>query len=255
MLKTIFASLGLFAGAMALELTAFAISSTDQIAWPNKPVVAEKHWPSGVLEIMNDPTRQNGWHPWFSEWPNDVNYYELNANNVGDLKRLIEKLAAINASKVQVLLNPAREAGPLAFTASVEKGISIAAVFSIGNQEVIDQWFGRLEKQATGTREFGVYRLEKPPEALPPTLTLYVGHPTVDLAKLNIPESVQVIADVPKWIRDEHKEEVTVKRIDDFVAKRPSTKTTPALDPFTKFLQFPDESVTQIRSKCWKLKE
>ena len=221
------------------QIAAHAISGTDQIATPGKPIVAEKHWPAGVLDLVNDPLRANGWHAWFSEWPNDVNYYELKGQKTEDVNHLIQKLAAIKGSEVQILLNPAKEAGQLAFTTSVEKGSSIPAVFSIGNQEQINQWFEHLEKDSSGIRVFGVYRLEKPPVALPPTLTLYVGHPAVDLGKLKIPDGVQVIADVPKWFRDEHKEETTVKMIDDFVLKRSKSKTPPAVQtPSHNFYNF-----------------
>ena len=237
MMRTGFAILYIVLVGIFSQLPVHAISGTDQVAWPGKPVAAEKHWPKGVLELLNDPLRANGWNAWFSEWPNDVNYYELTGRNVDDINHFIEKLAAIKAPKVQILLNPTKEAGALAFTTSVKKGSSVPAIFSIGDQERINHWFEHLDKKnSSGVREFGVYRLEKPPEALPPTLTLYVGHPAVDLEKLKIPDGVQVVADVSKWFRDEHKDDVTTKLIDDFVAKRPSAKfEPPTQNPSQKF--------------------
>jgi len=42
--------------------------------------VAEQwEWPAGVMELVNDPLRTDGWLPWFSELPNDVNYFHREA--------------------------------------------------------------------------------------------------------------------------------------------------------------------------------
>jgi hypothetical protein len=29
----------------------------------------------GSFDLVNDPLRTQGWNPWFSEWPNDMNFY------------------------------------------------------------------------------------------------------------------------------------------------------------------------------------
>jgi hypothetical protein len=215
----------LLAGLLVSPLHVFAISSTDQVAWAGKPVAAEAHWGEGVLELVNDPLRGDGWHPWFSEWPNDVNYYEMKASKLEEINHLITQLAAIKASKVQILLNPAREAGALAFTTTVKIGSAIPAVFSIGDQGRIDQWFDHLKKKEGSDKpKFGVYTIEKAPEALPPTLTLYVGHAAVDLKKLKIPERVQVTADVSKSYREQHEGDPSIKAIEDYVASRSALK-------------------------------
>jgi hypothetical protein len=63
---------------IALSLVAtnvLAMSSTSQVAWRDKPVPAQPDWPAGVLDLVNDPLRTEGWNPWFSECANDVNFY------------------------------------------------------------------------------------------------------------------------------------------------------------------------------------
>ena len=104
-------------GALALIATnTFAMSGTSQVAWRDKPVPVQPDWPAGVLDLVNDPLRTEGWNPWFSEWPNDVNYYAFKVSGTNDVNRLTAKLAAIKGAKPQILLNPGKEARVLAFT-------------------------------------------------------------------------------------------------------------------------------------------
>lgn len=108
-------------GALALIATnTFAMSGTSQVAWRDKPVPVQPDWPAGVLDLVNDPLRTEGWNPWFSEWPNDVNYYAFKVSGTNDVNRLTAKLAAIKGAKPQILLNPGKEARVLAFTTVLE---------------------------------------------------------------------------------------------------------------------------------------
>jgi len=212
----------------ALALTApraGAISSTDQAASPGKPVRAEPGWPEGVLDLVNDPLRTDGWNPWFSEWPNDVNHYAFEVANTDEVNRLIEKLTAIKAKRLVVALNPTMEARGLGFTTVLPEGNGAGVVFSIGNQKRMDEWYQRLPEIEPGVRKFGVQRYGEVPVARSPTLTLYVGHEAVDLNKLKIPGSVEVISDaVPAGKAPEE----TVKAIEQFLANRRSNLAQPA---------------------------
>src|SRR5512136_1443436 len=93
-----------------------AMSSTDQVAWRGKPVAAQPDWPEGVLDLVNDPLRTDGWKPWFSEWPNDVDFYAFQVSGTNDVNRLIAKLAAIRSTEARVLLYPDKEPRALGFT-------------------------------------------------------------------------------------------------------------------------------------------
>src|SRR5690606_13317233 len=83
-----------------------------------------------------------------------------------------------------------------------------------GDQKQVDQWYEHLPVVDVAgnergyvdqliyqesfvvpvTRKFGIIRYTACPEAMPPTLTLYVGHPAVDLNRLDLPVTVTVEA-------------------------------------------------------------
>lgn len=201
-------------------LCALAISSTEEIASEGQAASADPDWPKGVLELVNDPLRTEGWNPWFSEWPSDVYHYGLRVRNAEDINHLIAKLAAILTMNAQVFLRPEKEVGGLGFTTQIQKGNGLGATFSFGNQKRINQWFEHLREVEPRVKKFGVHRLTKPPEALPPTLTLYVGHAAVDLKKLRIPQKIKVISEIPDSYRKQHPDDSTIKAIDKFVVGR-----------------------------------
>jgi hypothetical protein len=210
------------------SMSALAMSGTTQVAWRGKPVAVQPGWPAGVLKLVNDPLRTDGWNPWFSEWPNDVNYYAYEVGGTNDVNELIAKLAAIKTAKPQVLLRPGKEARALAFTTVLKEGNGTAVVFSIGSQERINQWYERLEEVEPGVRKFGVARYREVPQAHPPTLTLYAGHPAIDLKSLRIPPSVEVSAVVSAADRADAQNAAAVKAIDDFLAQHRTTSGNPA---------------------------
>ncbi len=73
-------------------------------------------------------------------------------------------------------------------------------------------------------RKFGVHRFTKPPEAQPPTLTVYVESGAVDLKKLAVPANVQVTASYNDAHREKHKADPIIKSIDRFVAQHNATR-------------------------------
>jgi HEAT repeat protein len=206
-----------------VSVSVFAMSSTTQVAYEGKPItevaVEGNGWPVGVLELLNDPLRANGWNSWFSECPNDVNRYEFKLHTGDDLKQVVRKLAKIHCKTVRIELDPRKEPRGLGFTTVLPEGNGIAAVFSIGSQPIMDRWFRRLPEIEPGIRMFGVNRYTECPKACPPTLTLFIGNSVIDLAKLDIPVEVQVSGSLSESYRKEHENDPLVKAIDKFVSK------------------------------------
>lgn len=217
---------GLLFGAVLLAGPhASAVSGTSQVAWPGKVVAAETSWPEGVLALVNDPLRTKGWNPWFSEWPNDLNRYGFQVTNTSQVNRLLQKLAAVKSPKLQLRLNPEKEARSLGFSTVLDEGNGTGVLFSIGNQARLDEWFARLPEETPGVRKFGVHRLREAPTATPPTLTLFVAHPAVQLEQLEIPKTLEVVADIPPTARASATNLPALKVIDDFVALRKQPRT------------------------------
>lgn len=191
----------------------FAISSTEQVASPHCPVSQEEArlncWPEGVLDLVNDVTRTNGWRPWFSECPSDIVHYNFCLEKRKELKRILAKFLAIKNDSLRILLVAAKESEP---------ENEVAATFCIGNQQMIDEWFERIEKDDSGARIFGVNRMEKPPTACPPTLTLLVDDKLVKLKRLHLPGAVEVKAGVSDSHRKEQKDNRAIEAIDAFVS-------------------------------------
>lgn len=135
---------------------------------------------------MNDPTRTTGWNSWFSEWPNDVDQYALEITTTDDLNRLIEKLSATKSEVRQIRLSYLKEPVGLGWVTSLPEGNHIAAIFSIGDQSRIDEWYKRVRKP------FGVMEFTAAPVAVPPTLTIFVQNEAVNFEQLKIPAGIIV---------------------------------------------------------------
>ena len=138
----------------------------------------------------------------FSEWSNDVSHYAFDITETADLNRLIEKLASIKSELRQIRLSPTAEPRGLGWVTSLPEGNKIAALFSIGDQEQVNQWY-----RGFPGAKFGVMTFTDVPVAVPPTLTIYVANEKVDLDKLEIPNGVEVVVgDCPrvyhKWNTD-----------------------------------------------------
>ncbi len=201
---------------VCLATHALGISSTSHVAHEDQavaPSTAEAmSWPAGTMALINDPDRTNGWNPWFSEWPNDVNHYELHAANDQDLHRIIQKLADIATRPVVIKLNPASEPSAIGFTTVLSEGNATPLLFSIGSQQRIDEWFGRLPDG-----RFGVHQFDEPPTALPPTLTLFLTHPLFDLEALDVPVGIEIHADITDSLRESTPDNPLFHQIDQFV--------------------------------------
>lgn len=166
---------------------ALAAGGTDIVATKGQPAFVQETWPKGVAEIVNDPVRTKGWNDWFSEWPNDVNQYALEAQSVEDVNRLIAKLAAVKSDLKEIRLCAMKEPSGFGWLTSVPKGNQIPVMFSIGDQTRLDQWYAHVRKP------FGFMEFEACPIAVPPTLTLFVQNPIIDLQRLVIPKEIRVL--------------------------------------------------------------
>ena len=163
-----------------------AAGGTRIVARIGEPAHLSPSWPEGVDELVNDASRTSGWNSWFSEWPNDVNQYALEIKSTDDLNRLIEKLAAIKSDLRQIRLSHLKEPDALGWVTHVPQGNGIPVIFSIGDQARIDEWFERVRKP------FGVMEFTATPEAVPPTLTIFVQNESIELDKLEIPDGIDV---------------------------------------------------------------
>jgi len=166
---------------------AFAGGGTRIVAKTGEPAHVSPSWPEGVDKLVNDASRTSGWNSWFSEWPNDVNQYAFDIKSTDDLNRLIEKLAAIKSDLRQIRLSHLKEPNGLVWVTYIPKGNGIPVISSIGDQARIDEWFKRVRKP------FGVMEFTATPEAVPPTLTIFVQN-KVQLDELKIPEGIDVLA-------------------------------------------------------------
>jgi hypothetical protein len=202
---------------MTWSQTVLGVASITQVAYTNRAVAPESGWPEGTLALINDPARTVGWNPWFSELPNDVNYYAFEPRSMDDVNRLVARLAGIKGTTVHLRLNPDAEAARIGYTGDFKWPSNTAAVLAIGNQATLDHWFQRQSETRPGVRKFGLSELSKPPMALPPTLTLYTGQPVVNLQTLQVPKGVTLAADIPEGVRKMN--DPNLKAILDFVAK------------------------------------
>lgn len=171
-------------------------------------------WPDGVLELVNHPLRTDGWHPWFTEFPNDMDMYDIEIRFPRDVDHVVQKLAAIKADSLRLELRQTKAKR----TTGVERTRPTGAEFGIGNQAIVNHWFSKLPVDQSGARIFGVSRFTEPPTASPPTLTLYAGHAAVDLGKLIVPLNVDVVAVVGDANSADPEEAVTLRAIEQFVA-------------------------------------
>ena len=207
--------------AVAAPAPAWAIAGFSSVASQDQKLEDNGQWPVKMVDVLNDPARTVGWNFWFSECPNDVNNYVFLAKSPDDLNRILKKLAAVDAKGMTVVLALGKEF-PVGNFAFLKKGNGAAAVLAFGNQSTINQWYMRL-KELEGeprVKKFGVHRYTEPPKAMPPTLTIYVENPAVDIEKLSIPAELTVSAAISKEERAARKDDAPLKSIDALLLRR-----------------------------------
>ena len=181
---------------LSVEMTSLAraVGGTSVIAKKGEPISPHKGWPDGVSKLLKHETRGTGWNDWFSEWPNDVDHYEFQVTSIDEVNDVINQFAKIEVAegspRPEIHLCPAASPKGFGWVSKFPNDRKLPMIFAIGDQERMDQWYKSFIEPRGGT--FGVMRFEEVPVAVPPTLTLFVGEPVIDLEKLNIPESVVV---------------------------------------------------------------
>ena len=222
--------LSIFAIAWTLPSSVPAAAGTSQVASKGVPYSAkERAWPEGTLALVNHPLRDKGWNDWFTQHPNDVCVFELKVRHEKDVQELIDLLAKVKGGARCLVLSPHGNHYVNSFAPPPQPArpseIPTGATFSIGDQAIIDKWYERLPKDETGARKFGAHRYEKPPTALPPTLTLYVGSPALeDLAGIRVPAGVELRPDFNDVWGKQYQSDWRVKRIVQFVAEHNAKK-------------------------------
>jgi len=178
-----------------------AMSGTDQLVGEYAPIEqAKPGWAKGLYEMLLDPARKVGWCSWFSECPNDLEQYAFAVRTTADAQRLLNALAKVEGPQRLVELDPGRGPRGLGDWQPKAEGREWGAVLMVGNERVLLEWYGRLKTNAEGKKQFGAQVFEKPPQACPPTLRLYLGTATIDPAALVIPKGVTVrVIDSSSW--------------------------------------------------------
>lgn len=207
--------------AVAAPAPVWAIAGFSSVAAQGQPLEDNGQWPVKMVDVLNDPARTVGWNFWFSECPNDVNQYAFVAKSTDDLNRILKKLAAVDAKGMTVVLALGKEF-PVGNFAFLKKGNNAAAVLAFGNQARINQWYIHLKEPEgePGMKKFGVHRYTEPPKAMPPTLTIYVENPAVNIEKLSIPAELTVSAAITKEERAARKDDAPLKAIDALLLRR-----------------------------------
>jgi len=218
------------AAALLVSSIAYGVAGSSRIADPGQSTTVSESLPRGTAEFVNLPSRTEGWNDWFSEWPNDVNHYLYQAGDTGEINALIEHFAKIDSDRLQIRLAPLPEPRGLGWTTSLKKGNGAAAVFSIGDQAILDRWYEHLDG-----RKFGVMEFTGKPIAAPPTLTLFVDHKAIDLAALRIPPRIPVEAGyLPTVSEMPIKRPPVAAKPADAKNDRPTPPADPAIEAATK---------------------
>jgi hypothetical protein len=95
------------AHAIGVPSPAFAIAGKDKVVARGRQAEAMPGWPKGTLAVINHRFRADGWHPWFSECPNDTYYYEMDIRTPEDVQALIKTFAAIKSETLKLRLQSA----------------------------------------------------------------------------------------------------------------------------------------------------
>jgi hypothetical protein len=201
-----------------------AAGGTSIVASPGQPASVSTGWPEGVGELVNDPARTTGWNSWFTEWPNDVNQYAFEIKTMGDLNRLIQKLAPVKSEVRQIRLSYLKEPQSLGWVTRLPKNNDIPVIFSIGDQSRIDQWYKRVRKP------FGRMEFVAVPVAVPPTLTLFVQNDSVNLDQLTIPKEIVVTSGYVPTVFHRFNTTIEKKREEEAAGKPRSTSTIARID-------------------------
>ena len=205
---------------LLLAASALAAAGTQQVCSKGdaigEPTAADRGWAKGVLDILNDPLRGDGWNPWFTELPNDVEYFKLHARTMDDVNRLIAKLSKIEGAQIRI--SPESEVR-IGWTAARPRGPDPALVLAIGSETVRAKWRKYLEKSEKASDHKRQLMSFGGGKALPATLIVYAGNPIIDLEKLKVPNSLPMTSEKSARNAGVKAVEEWVKKHNDAVSK------------------------------------
>lgn len=116
-----------------------------------------------------------------------MHHYQFDVRNVRQVNEVVSRFARIKSDRLKTHLASGKQPDAIGWVSRVPQDSNAPVMFSIGDQERIERWYSRLPG---GT--FGKMQFERMPVAVPPTLTLFVQNPAVDLDRLEIPAHVEV---------------------------------------------------------------
>lgn len=180
-----------------------------------RETAAQYAWPAGALDMVNDPARAEGWHPMFSELPNDSQTFGYRLADTQEANRLLKVLAQVKGERPAVHLDPKPE---FRWDRRAREGYE--ATFVLGSQKMLNEWLKSLPGGKFGKR---VYK--EAPKARPPRFTLFVGGGKIALEQLRVPRDLPVAAPTAEELRKQQVPEALIGRIGAFVASHRSLRS------------------------------
>ncbi len=179
-----------------------------------REIAAQYAWPAGTLDLVNDPARVEGWHPIFSECPNDSQTFGYRLDSTREANRLLKVLAQVKGERPAVLLDPKAE-----FRWDRHARVGYEATFAVGSRKVLEEWWRRLPGG-----KFGVHVYKEAPKARPPQFTLFVGSEKIALEQLRVPRELPVATLPAEELRKQKVPEALISRIQAFVKSHRSVR-------------------------------
>jgi hypothetical protein len=179
----------------------------------------DRGWTSGSLTLMNDPLRTEGWLPYRENdlivAPNDTYYFGMDVGTPADVQHLVDLLARIEGTTRTLVLEPLQRLNPdqRLFMPWLLSGVH----FEIGCQPLLDNWYDYFPDFPPGALA-RFHSSGHRPIAEPPTLTLQLGHPAVDLSALKVPPTIIIKYGFDDAYRAKHRGDPIGKQIEQFMA-------------------------------------
>lgn len=182
------------------------------------PVSREKAeelgWPKGALDVVNHPSRTQGWNRVFSGSANDVYVFGYRLADTREANQLLRTLRGFEKGTATLHVMPDAE-----FRWNKDAPEGHQASFSLGSQTILDQWSQRL---SSGKLEVAVQK--DSPKAMPPKLFLYVGGGKIELQELAVPPGVRVVVPTEAELRKQNVAQALIDKLGIFAVAHAERK-------------------------------